>query len=68
MLGEREWETKTLDAVPEAPSAESVKEGEEAVKPTAEKAAPSEGSKGQAEPDADAPADSGESAADESAA
>ena len=35
LLGERQWESKTLDAVPEAPSAESVKEGDEAVKPTA---------------------------------
>ena len=60
LLGERQWESKTLDAVPEAPAADSAKNGEEA--------AASEESKGQVGPDADGPADGGESAADESAA
>ena len=68
LLGERQWESKTLDAVPEAPAVEPAKDGEEASEPTAEKAAPSDEPKEQAEPDADAPADGGDSAADESAA
>ena len=68
LLGERQWESKTLDAVPEAPAVEPAKDGEEAAESTAEKAASSEESKGQSEPDADAPTDGGESAADESAA
>ena len=66
LLGERQWESKTLDAVPEAPDAESEKDGKEAAESTVEKAVTSEESKGQTEPDP--PADAGESAADESAA
>ena len=68
LLGERQWESKTLDAVPEAATVETAKEGEEASDSIAETADSPEESKGTAEPDGDASADGGESAADESAA